>query len=174
MPLNQTSFLFDEPAPSEPVQGGDKKLPASPPREKKNAKPVTGSKKIARGRMSLQDMEAGAGLVNIPEDEVLFSKSYYSISVVAEMFNVNQSLIRFWENEFDILKPKKNGKGDRLFRPEDIRNLKLIYHLLRERKYTIGGAKDFLKKNNNAEEKFAMIESLKKLKGFLLELKANL
>ena len=57
------------------------------------------------------------------------------------MFKVNISLVRFWENEFDILKPKKNGKGDRLFRPEDVKNLNLIYHLLREKKYTIDGAK---------------------------------
>ena len=90
------------------------------------------------------------------------------------MFKVNQSLIRLWENEFDVLKPKKNGKGDRLFRPEDIKNIQLIYHLMRERKYTMEGAKEFIRNNKKADEKFAMIESLKKLKGFLNELKANL
>jgi DNA-binding transcriptional MerR regulator len=90
------------------------------------------------------------------------------------MFNVNASLIRFWENEFDILKPKKNAKGDRFFRPEDVKGLRLIYHLLRERKYTIEGAKDFLKNNNKADEKFAMIESLKQLRSFLSELKTTL
>lgn len=132
------------------------------------------NKKQTRGRMSLKDMDAGADLIEVPEDEVLFEKMYYSIGTVADMFKVNQSLVRFWENEFDILKPKKNGKGDRLFRPEDVKNLKLIYHLLRERKYTIEGAKDFLKNNKKADEKFAMIESLKKLKSFLNELKANL
>jgi DNA-binding transcriptional MerR regulator len=132
------------------------------------------NKKQTRGRMSLKDMDAGVDLIEIPEDELLFQKMYYPIGTVSEMFKVNQSLIRFWENEFDILKPKKNGKGDRLFRPEDVKNLKLIYHLLRERKYTIEGAKDFLKNNKKAEQKFAMIESLKKLKGFLNELKANL
>jgi DNA-binding transcriptional MerR regulator len=95
------------------------------------------------------------------------------MGAVSEMFKVNLSLIRFWENEFDILNPKKNGKGDRLFRPEDIKNLKLIYHLLRERKYTIEGAKDFLKKSKHADKKFQMIESLKDLKSFLLELKAS-
>ncbi|HMX81292.1 MAG TPA: MerR family transcriptional regulator, partial [Ferruginibacter sp.] len=99
---------------------------------------------------------------------------YYTIGTVAEMFKVNQSLIRLWENEFDILKPRKNGKGDRLFRPEDVKNLKLIFHLLRERKYTMEGAREFLKQNKRAEEKFALIESLKKLKGFLQELKAGL
>ncbi len=139
------------------------------------AKPKRKSnKKQTRGRMSLKDMDAGVDLIEVPEDEVLFEKMYYPIGTVAAMFKVNQSLIRFWENEFDVLKPKKNGKGDRLFRPEDVKNLKLIYHLLRERKYTIEGAKDFIKNNKKADEKFAMIESLKKLKGFLNELKANL
>lgn len=132
------------------------------------------NKKTTRGRLSLKDAEVGADLIEIPEDEILFQKLYYPIGTVAEMFKVNQSLIRFWENEFDILKPRKNGKGDRLFRPEDVKNLKLIYNLLRERKYTIEGAKDFLKNSKKADEKFAMIESLKKIKGFLLELKANL
>ena len=130
--------------------------------------------KQTRGRMSLKDMDAGVDLIEVPEDDVLFEKMYYPIGTVAGMFKVNQSLIRFWENEFDILKPKKNGKGDRLFRPEDVKNLKLIYSLLRERKYTIEGAKDFLKNNKKADQRYAMIESLKKLKGFLNELKANL
>jgi len=124
--------------------------------------------------MRLKEMDAGADLIEIPEDEILFQKSYYTIGTVAEMFKVNQSLIRLWENEFDILKPRKNGKGDRLFRPEDVKNLKLIFHLLRERKYTMEGAREFLKQNKRAEEKFALIESLKKLKGFLQELKAGL
>ena len=131
-------------------------------------------KKSGRGRMRLSDMDVLVDLVEVPEDEVLFGKSYYGISEVSNMFKVNISLIRFWENEFAILKPKKNGKGDRLFRPEDIKNLQLIYHLLREKKYTIDGAKDFLKKNKKAEETFELIESLKKTKAFLLDLKANL
>ena len=130
--------------------------------------------KSARGRMKLSDMAAGVEKVEVPDDEVLFSKRYYSIGAVTEMFKVNHSLIRFWENEFDILKPKKNGKGDRLFRPEDIKNLKFIFHLLRERKYTIDGAKEFLKKNKMAEKKFEMIESMKSLRGFLMEMKAGL
>jgi DNA-binding transcriptional MerR regulator len=132
------------------------------------------NKKSTRGRISLKEADSGADLIDIPDDEILFTKLYYPIGTVAEMFKVNQSLIRFWENEFDILKPRKNGKGDRLFRPEDVKNLKLIYNLLRERKYTMEGAKDFLKNSKKADEKFAMIESLKKIKGFLLELKANL
>lgn len=131
-------------------------------------------KKSTRGRMKLADMDVMVDLVEVPEDAILFQKRYYGIGEVSDMFKVNISLIRFWENEFDILKPKKNGKGDRLFRPEDIKNLQLIYHLLREKKYTIDGAKDFLKKNKKTEEAFAMIETLKKTKAFLLDLKANL
>ena len=130
--------------------------------------------KSPRGRKSLKEMCEGVDLLDIPDDEILFQKMYYSIGKVAAMFKVNQSLIRLWENEFDVLKPKKNGKGDRLFRPEDIKNIQLIYHLMRERKYTMEGAKEFIKNNKKADEKFAMIESLKKLKGFLNELKANL
>jgi DNA-binding transcriptional MerR regulator len=130
--------------------------------------------KSTRGRKSLKEMSAGVELIEVPEDDILFQKMYYSIGKVAEMFNVNQSLIRLWENEFDVLKPKKNGKGDRLFRPEDIKNIHLIYHLMREKKYTMEGAKDFIKNNKRSNEKFAAIESLKKLKGFLIELKANL
>jgi DNA-binding transcriptional MerR regulator len=84
------------------------------------------------------------------------------------------SLIRYWETEFDILQPRKNRKGDRFFRPVDVKNLVLIYDLLRRRKFTIEGAKDYLKKDKKAEEKFKMIQSLEKIKSFLLELKASL
>ena len=130
--------------------------------------------KSKRGRKSLKEMGIDADLIEIPEDEILFKKQYYSIGDVAAMFKENTSLIRYWENEFSILKPKKNKKGDRFFRPEDVKNLKMIYHLLRERKYTIDGAKEFLKNNKAAGEKHEMIESLQKIKSFLLELKNNL
>lgn len=141
---------------------------------KKTVGNIPVKEKSTRGRKSLKEMSAGVELIEVPEDAILFQKMYYTIGRVAEMFKVNQSLIRLWENEFDVLKPKKNGKGDRLFRPEDIKNIQLIYHLMRERKYTMEGAKDFIKNNKQANEKFATIESLKKLKGFLNELKANL
>lgn len=131
-------------------------------------------KKSTRGRKSLKALDAEADLVNIPDDETLFQRQYYSIGEVAEMFGVNQSLLRFWENEFDIIQPRKNRKGDRHFRPIDIKNLELIYDLLRRRKLTIEGAKDFLKKNARAKEHFEMIQSLQSLKGFLLEIKAAL
>jgi len=119
-------------------------------------------------------MGTNTDLIEIPEDKILFQKQYYSIGDVASMFKENTSLIRYWENEFSILKPRKNKKGDRFFRPEDVKNLKMIYHLLRERKYTIDGAKEFLKNNKAAGEKHEMIESLEKIKSFLLELKNNI
>ncbi len=127
-----------------------------------------------RGRRSLKDIGINADLINIPPDDILFQKQYYSIGEVAVMFRENQSLIRYWETEFDILQPRKNRKGDRFFRPVDIKNLVMIYDLLRRRKFTIEGAKDYLKKNKKADEKFAMIQSLEKIKGFFLELKASL
>ena len=127
-----------------------------------------------RGRKSLKEIAISADLIQVPEDDILFKKQYYSIGEVAVMFRENQSLIRYWETEFDILQPRKNRKGDRFFRPVDIKNLLMIYDLLRRRKFTIEGAKDYLKKNKKAEEKFAMIQSLEKIKGFFHELKASL
>lgn len=127
-----------------------------------------------RGRKSQKTYAAEADLVNIPEDDLLFQKQYYSIGEVSQMFKVNASLLRFWESEFDIIKPRKNRKGDRHFRPVDIKNLQLIYDLLRRRKLTIDGARDFIKNNKKSQERFTMIQSLQKLKGFLLEIKAGL
>lgn len=127
-----------------------------------------------RGRRSLKEIGVNADLIQVPEDDILFQKQYYSIGEVATMFHENQSLIRYWETEFDILQPRKNRKGDRFFRPVDVKNLVLIYDLLRRRKFTIEGAKDYLKKNKKVEEKFAMIQSLEKIKAFLLELKASI
>jgi hypothetical protein len=124
--------------------------------------------KSPRGRKSLKEAEISLDNVAVPDDEILFQKQYYSIGEVATMFGVNTSLIRFWENEFDILEPRKNRKGDRFFKPSDIKNLQLIYDLLRRRKFTMEGAKDYLKKNKRADERYAMIQSLQKLRSFLL------
>lgn len=133
------------------------------------------AKKGKRGRKSLKEMEDEVALIEVPPDEILFKKQYYSIGEVSAMFGLNTSLLRYWETEFDILKPRKNRKGDRHFRPEDIKNLTLIHHLLRQRKYTIEGAKEYLKKNKSkAQENFEMIQRLEKIKSFLLELKAGL
>ena len=160
--------VLKPPAIIEIIQPAEAKEPVMKQEIKKD-KPVS-----TRGRRSLKDIGINADLIQIPEDEILFQKQYYSIGEVAIMFRENQSLIRYWETEFDILQPRKNRKGDRFFRPVDIKNLVLIYDLLRRRKFTIEGAKDYLKKNKKAEEKFGMIQSLEKIKGFLLELKASL
>ena len=158
-------------------ESGPGALAMDPPgkrKEKKAVLPVPKKTPSTRGRRSLKDINLAVDLVQVPEDEVLFKKQYYSIGEVATMFRENQSLIRYWETEFDILQPRKNRKGDRFFRPVDVKNLVLIYDLLRRRKFTIEGAKDYLKKNKKAEEKFAMIQSLEKIRAFLLELKATL
>lgn len=131
-------------------------------------------RKSTRGRLSLKEVHLNADLIQIPPDEILFQKQYYAIGEVAGWFRVNQSLIRYWETEFDILKPRKNRKGDRFFRPVDVKNLVLIHDLLRRRKFTIEGAKDYLKKNKGAEEKFLLIQSLENIKSFFNELKASL
>ena len=102
-------------------------------------------------------------------------KIYYSIGEVAEMFNVNTSHIRYWENEFDILKPKKNKKGNRFFTKEDLKNLHLIYHLVKEKGMTLSGAKLKLKENiEDTKHNFEIIEKLKSIKQDLLEMKEGL
>ena len=171
MALSQISFDFGEETPpkKETRKKAVKKPSPGKPDIREHIKP-----KSTRGRKSIKDYNAVPDAISVPEDEILFQKQYYSIGDVSAMFKENNSLIRYWENEFDILKPKKNKKGDRYFRPEDVKNLKVIYHLLRERKYTIEGAKEFLKNNRAAGEKHEMIESLEKIKSFLLELKSNL
>lgn len=102
-------------------------------------------------------------------------KLFFKISEVAKMFNINISAVRFWEKEFDILKPKKNKKGNRLFTQKDIKNIKIIYHLLKERGFTVEGAKKKLKENkgdtiNNIE----IVNHLKDIKGFLIGLRDGL
>ena len=102
-------------------------------------------------------------------------KIYYSIGEVAQLFEVNASLIRFWEKEFDILRPVKNKKGNRLFTRADMDNLRLIYHLVKERGYTLQGAKDKLRENReDVVNKVALIDSLNRIKGFLLEIREQL
>ena len=120
------------------------------------------------------DKDAENGDPEVPADEILFSKQYYPISEVAKMFKANVSLLRYWEKEFDIIKPRKHRKGDRLFRPEDIKNLKLIHFLLKEKKYTIKGAKTFLKKGKLVKEKFEAVTVLKNIRAMLVELKSGL
>ena len=107
--------------------------------------------------------------VNLPE------KRYYSIGEVANAFDVNTSLIRFWEKEFDVLKPKKNAKGNRKFTPEDIKNLELIFHLVKERGFTLEGAKIHLRENKKKTlDNFEIVRKLEHIKAELLKMKENL
>lgn len=102
-------------------------------------------------------------------------KRYYSIGEVADAFGVNASLIRFWDKEFDILKPKKNAKGNRMFTPEDVKNLQLIYHLVKERGFTLDGAKTHLKEGQKQTlDKFEIIRKLETIKNTLLQIKNQL
>ena len=102
-------------------------------------------------------------------------KRYYGIGEVAKAFGVNTSLIRFWEKEFDVLKPKKNAKGNRKFTPEDIKNLKFIYHLVKERGFTLEGAKTHLKEEKKKSlNNFEIINKLEGIKNQLTKIKNQL
>lgn len=107
--------------------------------------------------------------VELPE------KRYYGIGEVAKAFGVNTSLIRFWEKEFDVLQPKKNAKGNRKFTPQDIKNLQLIYHLVKERGFTLDGAKIHLKEERQKTlSNFDIIQKLEKVKAELIKIKEQL
>ena len=111
----------------------------------------------------------------MPYKKPKIEKVFYSISEVAELFGVNTSNIRFWENEFDILKPHKNAKGNRMFTMEDIENLKIIYHLLKERGMTIKGAQKKLKDNKQETiQNIEIVNRLQEIKQMLLDIKEEL
>lgn len=111
----------------------------------------------------------------MPYKEPKIEKLYYTIGEVARMFNVNTSLIRFWEKEFDIIKPKKNNKGNRLFTNQDIENFHIIFHLVKEKGMTLAGAKKKLKENKeDVSDNLEIIQSLTNIKEMLLKLKEEL
>lgn len=111
----------------------------------------------------------------MPYKEIKVEKVYYSIGEVADTLNVPVSTVRFWENEFDILKPMKNKKGNRLFTQADIKNLKIIHHLLKDEGMTISGVKKRLTgKWEETDYKYEVNESLLKIKGILLDLRDNI
>jgi len=107
--------------------------------------------------------------VELPE------KRYYGIGEVARAFDVNTSLIRFWEKEFDVIQPKKNAKGNRKFTPKDIQNLQLIYHLVKERGFTLEGAKIHLREERQKTlSNFEIIQKLERIKLELIKIKKQL
>ncbi|MCD6202426.1 MAG: MerR family transcriptional regulator [Bacteroidales bacterium] len=111
----------------------------------------------------------------MPYKEKKVERLYYSIGEVAEMFHVNTSLIRYWEKEFDIIKPKKNKKGNRLFTQKDIDNFHIIYHLVKERGMTLKGAKKKLRENKEETvENFEVVKTLQEIRRLLLEIRNNL
>jgi DNA-binding transcriptional MerR regulator len=111
----------------------------------------------------------------MPYREKKVEKLYYSIGEVAEMFGVNASLIRFWEKEFDIIKPKKNKKGNRFFTKQDIDNIMLIFHLVKEKGLTLNGARKKIKENkDDTNNNHEVIKTLTEIKSLLLEIKDSL
>lgn len=102
-------------------------------------------------------------------------KLYYTIGEVSEMFKVNASLVRFWEKEFPIINPQKNKKGNRVFTKKDIDNFRIIYNLVKERGFTIQGAREHLSRHKGeAEKNMEVIKSLQEIKSFLLEIENEL
>lgn len=107
--------------------------------------------------------------IDLPE------KRYYKIGEVAKAFGLNTSHIRFWEKEFDILKPKKNNKGNRLFTQDDLKNLKLIYHLVKEKGFTLEGAKSKMKeKPQIVKGNHEIIMRLEAIKAELIKIKSQI
>lgn len=104
-------------------------------------------------------------------------KLFYSMGEVSEMFDVNPSLIRHWESKFEVLKPQKNKKGNRMFTPEDVENLKLIYHLVKERGMTLEGAKKALRQQpaeGGMERDAELMERLQRIRALLVEVREDL
>ncbi|HBL73990.1 MAG: MerR family transcriptional regulator [Bacteroidetes bacterium GWF2_42_66] len=111
----------------------------------------------------------------MPYKKPVIEKVYYSIGEVASMFNVNNSLIRFWEKEFPSVKPHKNKKGNRLFTKDDLEQLKLIYHLVKERGLTLEGARKKIRENQTETvDNFAIVDRLKNIRQMLVEIKDEL
>ena len=111
----------------------------------------------------------------MPYKEQKIEKLFYTIGEVAEMFDVNTSLIRYWEREFDIIKPQRNKKGNRLFTKTDVENFYIIYHLVKERGLTLEGAKK--KMHDNREDtinNFEVVKSLESIKEMLIEVREML
>ncbi len=108
-------------------------------------------------------------MINLPDEPF---KRYYTIGEVANMFNVSKTLVRYWEQSFDFLRPYRTSKGDRRFTPENIKQFQTIYHLVREKGYTINGAKKLLKEEKDFfKQKSETLKTLRRIRGFLEDLK---
>ncbi len=149
----ETTIIFD--------QHGEAGVTAEAEIQQKEMEPVENSPSQVRG-------------TGMPPDDQLFSKQYYTMAETTDMLGISHSMVRFWENEFPILKPRKNRKGDRYFRPEDIKNLELIFHLLKVRRFTIEGAREYMKSNKGGLEQLDLIKKLEGLRSFLNELKTQI
>ncbi|MBE0662176.1 MAG: MerR family transcriptional regulator [Bacteroidales bacterium] len=111
----------------------------------------------------------------MPRSKKQIEKMYFTIGEVAKLFGVNTSMIRFWENEFEIIKPQRNKKGNRLFTRTDVDNFHLIFNLVKERGYTLQGAKEKLKNNpQDTLQEFELVKSLKVMREFLTSIKDEL
>jgi DNA-binding transcriptional MerR regulator len=111
----------------------------------------------------------------MPYKEKKIEKLYYSIGEVSRMLNVPVSTVRFWENEFEVLKPMKNKKGNRMFTATDLKNLMIIHKLLKDERMTIEGVKMKLKgKRQEVEYKYEINESLQRIRNLLIELRDNI
>lgn len=101
-------------------------------------------------------------------------KLYYSMGEVTQAFEVNASLIRFWEKEFDVLQPKKNSRGNRKFTKDDIKSLQTIYHLVKEKGYTLEGAREYMKTHKSELDRFEIVRKLEHVREELLKIKKGL
>ncbi len=111
----------------------------------------------------------------MPYKEKEIEKLFYPIGEIAQMFDVSVSSIRYWEKEFDILKPKKNKKGNRMFTKKDVENLRIIYHLTKERGFTLEGAKRKLRENKtDTIDNIEIISHLKNIRKFLVDFREEL
>jgi DNA-binding transcriptional MerR regulator len=111
----------------------------------------------------------------MPYKEIKVEKLFYTIGEVSEILNVPISTVRFWENEFEILKPRKNKKGNRLFMPDDLKNLRIIHNLVRERGMTLAGARKYLaEKGDETDYKYEIRESLKNIREILGEIRDSM
>lgn len=179
-------FLADEEADDQPLATDDftheihlpqaendldlKPIP-QPPKPEENTEPAEPKKKSPGTKSLALRLEE----ITVPPDDELFKKQYYTAGTVAGWFQLNPAVLRQWTNTFAQLKPRKNRKGDRLYRPEDVKLLVLIYQLIKERKYSLEGARQYLTLHEDGLSAQQQIyEALTKFRSFLLALKANL